>query len=198
MKYLLLLLLSTSVFAAKFNVKSDPSDCDVYVIDKNGKRVSLGKTPYETDVETMQTNYGANGPVQIEVYKPGFEPYSLSVPMLAKSDIDISANLKVEKDIELAQDFDFLVGDLFDVLRLMRGKNFDLAFAKLEKLELKFPHFSIIHEMKGSISYLKKDFKNSLAFYRKAFGINPKNREAYKMKIYLEKKFNVSKNEGGK
>lgn len=194
MKYFLLILLSTMTYSATLTVNSNPSDCNVYVVDKNGKKVSLGSTPYKAQMENLQSNYGSDGPIQIEVYKPGFEAYSISVPFLKKGDVDLNANLKVEKNIRLAQDFDFLVSDLFDVLRLMRGKNLDIAFAKLEKLEVKFPHFSIIHEMKGSISYMRKDFKNSLSFYRKAFGINPKNMEAYKMKSYLEKKFNLSKN----
>ena len=37
-----------------------------------------------------------------------------------------------------------------------------------------------------------KEFKRSLSFYRKAFAVNPKNRDAYRMKLYLEKKFKIS------
>ncbi|AYF45484.1 MULTISPECIES: hypothetical protein [unclassified Halobacteriovorax] len=196
MKLFIIFITTLNTFAATISINSNPSECDVYVVDKNGKKVSIGQTPYKAEMETLQSNYGSDGPIQVEVFKPGFEAYSISVPFLKKGDVDINANLKVEKNIRLAQDFDFLVADLFDVLRLMRGKNLELAFKKLEKLEAKFPHFSIIHEMKGSISYMKKDFKNSLSFYRKAFGINPKNMEAYRMKKYLEKKFNIASNKG--
>lgn len=191
-KVIFILFMINQAFAAKLNVKSNPSDCDVFVVNKNGQKNGIGKTPYETDIDTLISNYGQDGPIQLEVFKPGFEKYSITVPLVKNSDIDITANLEVEKDVKLAQDFDLLVTDLFDVLRMMRVKDFDTAFKKLQVLEVKFPHFSIIHEMKGSIAYMKKEFKQSLNFYRKAFGLNPKNREAYRMKVYLEKKFGLS------
>jgi hypothetical protein len=34
--------------------------------------------------------------------------------------------------------------------------------------------------------------ENSLSYYRKAFALNPDNVDAYKMKIYLEKKLGVT------
>ena len=76
---------------------------------------------------------------------------------------------------------------------MVRLKDYQSSLQKLEMLERKFPHFSIIHEMKGMIFYLQKNFKMALNFYRKANGINPQNIEAYKMKTYLEKKFGISK-----
>ena len=144
----------------------------------------------------MKSNLGLEGTLQVLVHKPGFDKFNIAVPVLKNVDIKLNANLEVQRDIKMTQDLDLLVTDLFDVLRMMRVKDFDSAFKKLEKLESKFPHFSIIYEMKGSISYLKKDFKRALNFYRKAFAVNPKNREAYRMKIYLEKKFGVSKEVG--
>lgn len=193
---ILTFLLSTFValgaFASEFNINSNPSDCDVFIIGENGKKNAVGKTPYKGNLESLKSTYGLTGTMQVEVYKPGFEAFNISVPLISSSAVNLNANLEVEKDIKLTQDVDLLVTDLFDVLRMMRIKDFPSAFAKLDKLEEKFPQYSIIYEMKGSISYMQKEFKKALNYYRKAFGINPKNREAYKMKVYLEKKFQVA------
>lgn len=192
-----LLSFSSFSFAADLNIKSNPADCDVFVIGENGKKNAVGKTPYKTSIDEIKNNFGVEGSVQFLVHKPGFEEFNIVVPLIGSSDVNLSANLEVQRDIKMTQDLDLLVTDLFDVLRMMRGKDFDTAYAKLDKLEQKFPHYSIIYEMKGTISYLQKEFKKALSFYRKAFGINPKNREAYKMKVYLEKKFQVDAGTGG-
>lgn len=183
-------ILNASTFAGAFVVNSSPKDCEVFVIDaETGKKSALGKTPFESSLE--QVVGGGDGAVQLEVSKPGFIPYHIALPISVGADIKVFANLEVERDVKMTQDFDLLVGDLFDVLRMVRVKDYNNSFSKLEKLEKRFPHFSIIFEMKGMISYLKKNYKEALNFYRKSFGLNPQNQEAYRMKVYLEKKFNV-------
>jgi len=181
-----------SVYPGDIVIKSSPKDCEVFVVDpETGNKTALGKTPYES---TVQQVAGGNesGSIQIEVAKPGFIPYHIAIPSAVGADVKLFANLEVEKNISMNQDFDLLVGDLFDVLRMVRVKDYKNSFSKLEKLEKRFPHFSIIYEMKGMISYLQKNYKQALNFYRKSFGVNPKNMEAYRMKVYLEKKFKIS------
>lgn len=195
MKFVFLSLFLLSAQAAKLTVDSNPADSTVAVVDKNGNKNIVGKTPYNVELDELAANYGSNNPLQLEISKGGFETYSVVIPNVKKVDIGINASLEVEKDIKFTQDFDFLMGDLFDVLRMIRGNDYETAMGKLEQLESKFPHFSIIYEMKGSIAYLQKDFKKSLNYYRKSFSINPKNREAYRMKMYLEKKFGVATQE---
>lgn len=197
-RLIIIVFLSFNICAAKLVIESNPTESDVFVIDKNGIKNGIGKTPFTAEMAELTTNYSENGPVQIEISKAGFEKYSVAVPNLKDSDVIINANLEIEKDMKFAQDFDFLMGDLFDVLRMIRGKDLITAMDKLQQLEVKFPHFSIIHEMKGSVAYLQKDFTKALNFYRKSFGLNPKNREAYRMKMYLEKKFGVMNKVEGK
>ena len=190
--FLTLMTISLSGFAGILSIKSNPSDCDVFQIDpKTGRISALGKTPYKADLDSLKGSNPDNATLQIKVHKPGFTAFNVLVPALGNTDVNLNANLEVEKDIKMTQDLDLMVTDLFDVLRMMRIKDFGNASKKLTLLEKKFPHYSIIHEMKGTVSYLQKEFKQSLNYYRKAFGINPKNREAYKMKVYLEKKFKI-------
>ncbi len=187
----LFFLLSYGLSAAEMYVNSTPEGSDVYIIRSNGERKVVGKTPYKGNLEMLFKD-GSKG-FTIELSKPGFEKYSVFVFPVENADIRIEAVLEIEQSIRLTQDVDFLFGDLLDVVRLIRIKDYTTAKTKLMRLEKKFPYFSVIYEMLGSVSYLQKNFKEALGFYRKAFGINPKNRSVYKMKNYLEKKFNLKK-----
>ena len=193
------ILLTFNIYAGKVTIDSSPKECDIVVINpENGVKTVLGKTPYDTDMDQLKSNVGDNGIIQLDIHKAGFQHYHLALPLVGSSDIKVFANLEVENDVKLTQDIDLLMTDLFDVLRMVRVQDFDNGMKKLELLEQKFPHYSIIFEMKGMISYLRKNFKEALNFYRKSFGLNPKNREAYRMKVYLEKKFDISKDQGSK
>jgi tetratricopeptide (TPR) repeat protein len=195
--FILTLFYFSNLFAGKVNINSSPQDCEVSVINPmNGAKTLLGKTPYDTDMDQLKANIGDNGVIQLDIHKPGFQRYHMALPVVGSSDVKVFANLEVENDIKLTQDIDLLMADLFDVLRMVRVQDFSNGMKKLELLEQKFPHYSIIYEMKGMISYLRKNFKEALNFYRKSFGLNPKNREAYRMKVYLEKKFNVNTVQG--
>jgi len=186
--------LNIACLASDIIIKSDPSDCDVYIIDpESGKQSLVGKTPFKGDADTIKKSTSNSSTIQVMIYKPGFIPYNIVLSLLGGVDIRLNTTLEVQKDIQFVQDYDLLVADLFDVLRMVRLKDYQSSLQKLEMLERKFPHFSIIHEMKGMIFYLQKNFKMALNFYRKANGINPQNIEAYKMKTYLEKKFKISK-----
>jgi tetratricopeptide (TPR) repeat protein len=77
------------------------------------------------------------------------------------------------------------------VQRQIRSKDYANAVKRLDELEKDFPHYSIIYELKGSAFYLDKQFKQALNYYRKAFSVNPENRDAYIMKVYLEEKFEL-------
>lgn len=189
-------LLSFSAFAAKVNFVSTPEGAEVFVINPTtGKKKAVGKTPYTSNFSAFLSQGGKNQSVQVMVSKPGYEDFNIVIPQVSSSDVRVNANLRVEKNLKLATDFDFLVTDLFDALRMARLKDFDSSNEKLDLLVKKFPHFSVVYEMKGMNFYLKKDFKKALNFYKKAFSVNPKNREAYRMMTYLEKKFNIKKKE---
>lgn len=200
MKKLFFTLLVSTFFvsvlqAEEIAITSNPEEVNIFVKNaQTGQELKIGKTPYKGDVDALTANV-ANGSVfMIELRKDGFETYRILVTKAGKSDIAVNVNMEVSKDMSMTQDFDLLTGDLFDVQRMVRTKDYQSALKKLEMLEKKFPHFSVVYEMKASVFYLMKEFKRSLTFYRKAFATNPKNRDAYRMKMYLEKKFKVASN----
>jgi len=190
---ILILIFPQIAFAKKFKVNCNVKDGLIYVLDtKTGVPKSIGKTPLDIPLSRLEQYLKDGNVLQLSVEKDGFKPFSILIPVIKDTDLEIYADLDVENDIKMTQDIDLMVADLFDALRMIRLKDLDSAIAKLDALAKKFPHFSIIYEMKATSYYLNKEFKRSLNFYRKAFGMNPKNREAYKMKIYLEKKFKIN------
>lgn len=186
------ILFSRPGVTSEINIESNPEGVEVFAMDpKTGDSVSIGETPFKGSMEEIAGRIGDGSGFVLEARKDGFEPYRLLLTTLGGSNIDLKINLKVSKDIKIVQDLDLLMNDLFDVQRLVRGQDYESAMKKISMLEKKFPHFSIISEIKGSIHYLRKDFTRSLNSYRKAFALNPKNRSAYRMKTYLEKRFNL-------
>jgi len=57
----------------------------------------------------------------------------------------------------------------------------------LKLLENSEKNLSIIPELIASTYYLKKDMANALTWYKKAYRVNPENKDAFMMKSYLEK-----------
>lgn len=194
---LFILVFNINLNASEFEIISNPQEADVFVFGVDGKKNVLGKTPFKIDLESLKASYANEETVNVTVAKLGFESFNVVVPLLSKTSVKINANLEIEKDLKFTQDFDLLTTDLFDVLRMMRTKDYNSAYEKLGLLEQRFPHFSIIYEMKGAVLYMRQEYTSSLNYYRKAFGINPQNREAFKMKTYLEKKFGINEGSNG-
>jgi tetratricopeptide (TPR) repeat protein len=176
--------------ASNIEIVTNPEEAEVFVINpENGERVTVGTTPYEGPLDLLGQKAGGATSFVIEIDKPGFESYRLLYSIISSSDVTLRVNLPLKSEIKLTQDLDLLMSDLFDVQRMVRGKDYTSALAKIELLEAKFPQYSILHEIKGSVFYLTQDFTRALAAYRRAFSLNAKNRDAYRMKIYLERKF---------
>lgn len=189
--YLFIILFSPLAIAGKITIKSQPDAADIFIIDGTSKPVPLGKTPYESDLEEIIRNYVKSSSFLIELKKDGHEPYRVLVAKTANVDMALTATLELSQAITNIKEHDFLMNELFDVQKLIRARNFTDAINKLEDLEKKNPRLSIIPELRATAMYLNKDVEGALSYYRKAFSVNPDNADAYRMKIYLEKKLGV-------
>lgn len=186
------LTISNTLWASKIEIFTNPEEAEVYVINpENGERVTVGTTPYEGPLDLLSQKASGSTSFVIEIAKPGFDSYRLLYSIISSGDVTLRVNLPLKNEIKLTQDLDLLMSDLFDVQRMVRARDFNSALTKIELLEAKFPQYSILHEMKGSIFYLTQDFTRALSSYRRAFSLNAKNRDAYRMKVYLERKFNT-------
>lgn len=189
--FVFILLFSPLALAGKLTIKSQPDAAEIFIVDGNSKPVLLGKTPFESDLEDIIRNYVKSSSFLLELKKDGHDPYRVLVAKSANVDMALTATLELSQAITNIKEHDFLMNELFDVQKLIRARNFTDAINKLEDLEKKNPRLSIIPELRATAMYLNKDVEGALSYYRKAFSVNPDNADAYRMKIYLEKKLGV-------
>ena len=174
-------------------LKSNPTRADVFVINTTtNKRVKIGRTPFEIKMQEVVTNFSESQVFLIEVVKGGYEDYRVMVGQVGSNEVDLTVNLNPVKTILEQKNTDELIAQLFDIQRQIRTKDYQNAISRLIELDSKFPNYSIISELIGSAYYLDQKFKEALSYYRKAFSINPENKDAFIMKNYLEKKFNLT------
>jgi tetratricopeptide (TPR) repeat protein len=189
--FLFIILFSPLAIAGKISIKSQPDSAEIFIVDGSSKPVLLGKTPFESDLEEIIRNYVKSSSFVLELKKDGHDPYRVLVAKTANVDMALTATLELSQAITNIKEHDFLMNELFDVQKLIRARNFTDAINKLEDLEKKNPRLSIIPELRATAMYLNKDVEGALSYYRKAFSVNPDNADAYRMKIYLEKKLGV-------
>lgn len=187
---ILFLIVSLDVFASKLTLKSRPEGAEIY-IQANGKPVKIGLTPFETDLAEIIKTYVQATSFVVELRKEGHLPYRVLLAKTSQMDLELSANLELDPKVENVKAHDALMNNLFSIQKLVRGRSFAEAIEQLSVLEKKHSNLSIIPEMKATAYYMNKDVENALSFYRRAFAINPDNQDAYRMKLYLEKKLGV-------
>lgn len=187
-----IIIFSNTCFGASFSINSQPSEVEIFIAaDANQKPVLLGKTPFKQDLEQLIQTYVKKNQFILTLKKKGYEDYNVLFTKTNSVDIKLNVNLQVENRISQIQDHDKLMMELFNVQKLIRGRNISDAIKKLDQLEKKFGDFSIVAELKATAYYMNKDIENALSYYRRAFALNSENVDAYKMKVYLEKKLGV-------
>lgn len=190
--FLFLAMISAHSWGQTIEIKSNPEEAEIFIISDSSVAPSkVGKTPFKTSLKDLVNEYVKKNTFIIEIRKEGFEPYRVLFPKATSVDIELSVNMDVNEDIKKIKKHDLLMNELFDVQKLIRGKNFPDALAKLDTLEKDYKDFSVIAELKGTAYYMMEDVEKALSFYRRAFALNSDNIDAYKMKVYLEKKLGI-------
>ena len=188
----LTLLTITSAYAADFEFATTPNEAEVFVYDKFGESPQkVGNTPVKMDINQLYSFTKNETFFTLEVKKEGYEPVRFL--MMKAGDVDLKMDLKLEvsKEILTIKKHDLLMAELFNIQKLIRSNNYSEAINKLELLEKDFPNFSIIPELKGITYYMSKDIEKALSQFRAAFSKNSDNRDAFRMKVYLEKKLGI-------
>lgn len=189
------LLITLRAQAAAFKISTSPEGADVFIKKRSEDTpLKLGIAPINMTLEELKNKFNLETTFFIQVSREGHETTSIMLAPLSNSDIDIKLKLPLSKDIVITRKFDNIMANLFEAQRLTRDKNYDQALKMLEQVENEEKHLSVVSEMRGGIYYLKKDFNTALSYYRKAFSINAENKDAYSMKLYLEKSLGI-KNE---
>jgi tetratricopeptide (TPR) repeat protein len=191
LSYLVLIILyCLPAWGSKLVIKSQPDGAEIFIINA-GRPIRLGATPFEANLTEIIKTYVKSNSFLVELKKAGHMPYRVLMAKTEDVDLELTANLELDQAISNHKEHDLLMNHLFDVQKMIRGRNFRDALLKLDDLEKKHPTLSIIPELKATSYYMNKDVENALSYYRKAFTVNPDNTDAYRMKIYLEKKLGV-------
>lgn len=187
--YIFILNLS---FADEIKIASDPSEANIFIRDFGGTvKHKLGKSPYNGNVQDLANTYAKSNFFMLILEKDGFQSQSIALSDLLKSDINLKVNLEPVQDFIKYKNIDKSISEMFEAQRLVRSQQFDNALEILKRIESSESNLSSVPELMGAIYYLKKDLKTSLAYYKKAFRLNPDNKDAFQMKAYLEKSLGV-------
>lgn len=185
-------LLSFNLWAQDLVINSMPDEANIYIRgNANEPSQLLGKTPFKQPIQNVIKNYVKKNSFIVEIEKEGYEVYRIVLAKTTSSEVDLSVNLKVDRKIATIKEHDSMMVELFSIQKLIRSGNYQSAIGRLDELEKKYKHFSIIAELKATAFYLNKDIEKALAYYRMAFALNSDNVDAYKMKVYLEKKLKI-------
>lgn len=193
MKFLFIFLIfHTYVYAQEFEILSTPSDVEVF-IKKTPKDTpqKLGKTPLKLKANEVFSKIGEQKTFLIKLVKDGFKSYEVVLVKSENVDMKLDFLLEINPKYKIINKHDLLISDLFKVQRLIRSNNLSEAITKLEGLEKENKDFSVITELKGIAYYMQKDLNKALSMFRLAFSKNPDNQDAYKMKVYIEKKLGL-------
>jgi len=191
---LLLLVFCVDVFADEKVIIKTPGIEKAIIYARSNfdkKKNKIGETPYQGSLKNLLQRFAQVNVLVIDVEKKGYETQSFVIMKGADYDVNLKVKLKSLYEIGRVQKIDLMISQLFKIQGMIRSQKFDEAIRKLEELEKDFGNFSIIPELQGIVLYMKKDIEKALGSFRKSFAINPKNADAYKMKIYLEKKLGI-------
>lgn len=194
---IIIFLFALNLYANEFEFISSPADADVFVSKGlNESPVKIGKTPLKVTGEEIFRHINDQKTFEINIVKEGFDTYRMMMIKSEKANFKMDVKLSINNEIKTIKKHDLLISELFEVQRLIRANNYSDALTRLDQLEKDNKDFSIISELKGITYYMKKDINNALSMFRLAFGKNPKNYDAYKMKVYLEKKLGIDAEDG--
>lgn len=175
----------SNCFAQEIVVNSNPDQAEIY-LQVEGKKSLLGKTPFKMTISELGSFTQGQDVFNLVLVKEGFHREKFFISNMGGDNIQLSSDLKPKYSSEYSKSIDKLISELFEAQRLVRAKKYDDALAVLNALEKKHQDYSAVYELKGGVLYLTQQLKKALSYYRKAFDVNPQNRDAYKMKAYLE------------
>lgn len=192
-----------NIYAGEIIITISPSESDIYVRRPSDMKEQLiGKTqkdtPFEMKMENIVEKYGENGMIVVIARKNGFIPSQILLAHIGKEKVKLNLTLDSYRKKDDFNKLDKMISRLFEVQRLGRIGNYKQALISLDEIDSSYNRLSILHEMRGSIYYFKKDYHHSLGSFRKSFDLNPDNADAYYFKLQLESMLGVQKLEGKK
>lgn len=187
------IFMSASLFAGDVDLTSTPEKAEIWIKKTPDDRgTKIGETPFKSTTQELFTQAGDGKTAIVELVHEGYLPYRfLAIGSSEDADLNLKVTLEVTPEVKAIKKHDSLMAELFKVQKMVRSKNYGDALSRLDALSKDHPHFSIIPELKGITHYMNKDMEKALSMFRMAFSLNPDNADAYKMKVFLEKRLGI-------
>lgn len=187
-------LLASCSTSTMIKINSKPEGAKIFVRNMTSESSEeIGVTPLIIKSEDLEKKKLKEGALFVELKKEGYEEGRVLLAETEAVEIDVSLKLKPRDELAEAKKFDRVSGELFEIQRLIRNKDYPEALKLTEKIKKDFPELSVPNELEGSIYYLQNDFKKSLEAFNIAYRKNSDNTFVLKMKKLLQQRSNQGK-----
>lgn len=189
-------MVTADLWAKDLKVSTYPEASEIFVkalSDSDFKKI--GVSPLSISFDDIVKNFTNSDVFIVEIRKDDYKPFRIIISEFGSADVELTTRLEAKNDYEMTSSIEEVASEILESQRLVRASKYDEGLEKLRQLEKKYSKVSLISEMQGNIFYLKKDYRKALDAYTTAFLHNPKNLDAYRMKLYLEKSLTPTSSE---
>ena len=118
----------------------------------------------------------------LEISKEGYESQHIFIAQdNTQESYNINIKLKTKnedlKGLDMKSRQERLAKNLTRSSNLINKKRYVEAEQILVETVRDFPHVSVGYDLLGNVSYLQRDFRAALNYYKKSFQLNPENSE---------------------
>jgi two-component SAPR family response regulator len=168
-------------------VNSEPTGADVF--SKNNK---IGTTPLKIE-ESDLARLAPNGMIELSLTKDGYSTreFLLKIEGIEGYSLQLE-ELSVAQRRGIPFNYHTAINEmsrgLLKIQGLIFAKKLDEAYSEADNLQVLYPNVAALHVLKGSISLLKDDLKDSYAHIYRATTLDPMDEQAMKMLIQVSEK----------
>ncbi len=181
----------TNCATGVLELTSQPSESEVFLVDSNGAKSTLGKTPVVTDSAKL-FDRADKGFVQISVEKEGYASQAIIFPRTVMgSNHKINLNLKesdatrlaaeapkLDQCQEISQDsMNKLSEGIASAQAAILRKNYEVALVRIGDLISRHPSIAVLYDLQGNIYYLQNQYPKALKAYQTSLKLVPSNME---------------------
>lgn len=161
-------------------IKSTPSDAEVSVMQPGRSDAKpLGKTPYEGKLSDLGSAAN-NGPIVVQIKKPGYMTQSLFIPNASGSRIEFDTNLKPVNPGSFS-DMNKIIKLVLQAEREIMTKQLDDALKTASSIKAMNDNIAMAWDIEGAVHFLKGDLSKAKVAWLRSLELDPENPETTKM-----------------
>jgi tetratricopeptide (TPR) repeat protein len=179
----LLLSLAGCATGSSLRLESEPAGAEVQAWAEGGasaKPESLGVTPLTIEKSRLPADRG--GAIQLTLSKSGFQSQNLLIPVATlPAATEVRATLAKLDCSPPETHLNEIASGIANAIERIYSKNYAEAEALVQNLKTRYPKIAVIYDLLGNIHYLRKEYKQALALYRKSKELDPNNARTQRM-----------------